>query len=380
MDDFHYQLFVKHGMDPNIRYASSLKDFELAKSVEEKVDICVRSVQSAMGVANRKLFGDPLYSFAIDGANPHEVDDCVAIGSEDAEYSGAFGPFPVLYISITDVAFLIDSLPKTYGINARASAFKHGATRYMGDKRLPMWLEELIKYSIVGFPKKNGKVAPARFYGSDGTRRVACVTFMVPYDKRTGALDFEKSQIRFTAIRPPQQYTYKQATDIIKGNTDPVTREDNELKKCLADLEIIADANDWFVSDGDTKDVAWIVSKCMNIANIIAAQHATKMGLPVIYRHKYDIRMRSQNSFEKGVPICPLNGFSNPRSEKFGYVRVTSPARRFEDYINLHILYLAIVFGIDFPDPQLLEDCLEVVIDTENEIYAVKRHMKYSEK
>jgi len=256
-------------------------------------------------VANRKLFGDPLYSFAIDGANPHEVDDCVAIGSEDAEYSGTFGHFPVLHISITDVAFLIDSLPALFGAKACDSAFKHGITRYMKDKRLPMWLEELIKYSIVGFPKENGKNAPSRFYGSDGTRRVPCVTFMVSYDKTTGALDFEKSQIRFTAIRPPHQYTYNDATEILKGNSHPINRKDEEMKKCLADLEIIADANDWADPDGDTKDVAWIISKCMNMANIVAARHATKMGLLVINRPKYDEKTRSQNSFEKGMPIRP---------------------------------------------------------------------------
>jgi len=372
MDDFHYQLFVRNGMDPQIRYATSLKDFELTRSVTDKVEICVRSIQSAMGVANRKVFGDPLYSFAIDGPNPHEVDDCLALGSEDAEYSGACGPFPVLYISITDVAFLIDSLPAQYGARARRSAFKHGLTRYMEDKRLPMWLEELIKYSIIGFPKENGKVAPARFYGPNGTRRVPCVTFMIPYDKATGALNFEKSQIRFTSIRPPHQYTYDEATDILKGKVQTTGEKDEELKRLLADAEIIADANDWFDPTGDTKDAAWIVSKCMNIANIIAARHIEKWELPAIYRHKYDHTTGSQNSLEKGVPISPLNNFSNPRSNEFGYVRVTSPARRLEDYINLLILYVAVVSGEKFSDWNYLEECLKVVIAVENEIYSLK--------
>jgi len=96
MDDFHYKLFVKHGIDPEIRYAATMTDFLPNRSLEDKVEICIRSVQSAMGVANRKLYGDPLYSYAIEGVNPHEIDDCVAIGSEYAEYSGASGPFPAV--------------------------------------------------------------------------------------------------------------------------------------------------------------------------------------------------------------------------------------------------------------------------------------------
>jgi len=91
----------------------------------------------------------------------------------------------------------------------------------------------------------------------------------------------------------------------------------------------------------------------MNIANIIAARHIEKWELPAIYRHKYDHTTGSQNSLEKGVPISPLNNFSNPRSNEFGYV-------------------VAVVSGEKFSDWNYLEECLKVVIAVENEIYSLK--------
>jgi len=371
MDDDFYSYSVAHGMDPDIRHPATINIYE-SDITHNNLNECIRSIQRAMDAVNRSVYGNLIRTYAIDPHRPSEVDDCIGKGSEDAQYTGVPGPFPVIYINITDVAFLIDNLPPAIRDKARAAAYKHGATRYKGKSSFPMWLKELIDYSIVGFPKVHSELAPVTFYGRDGAHRVPCVTFMVPYNKITGKLDFDKSQIRFTTIPPPCQYTYSTATDILSGKLKSVNVNDTELKLLLEDLKIIANANAWRDPNGDDMDVAWMVSICMNIANIIAAHHIEKLNLPAIYRHKYDSGTDSQNSLSKGIPIAPLNDFSSPKSCKVGYVRVTSPARRFEDYINLHILYCALVLRCAPPEWSFLYDCLESVIAVENEIYSKK--------
>jgi len=375
MDHYDYSYCVRHGMDPSIRFPASINDYHRGVLVRDNLPISIQTIQAAMDKADRDTYGNPLRSYAIDPEDPSEVDDCVSRGREDASYSGAPGAFPVLYVSVPDTVFMTNSLPPIIRHVTLAAGEKHGTSRYMKNYTFPMWPKELINHSVLGFPKMRSKFPPAIFRGKDGTHRVPCVTFVIPYNKDTGVVNFDKAKIRFTTIRPPLQYTYNEADDVLINGTRKGNLYDEELKELLEDVTKIADANDWYDPYGDLRDTSWLVSICMNMANITAARHIKKHGLPAIYRHQYQSDINAQNSLSLGNPVRPLNDVSSPRFEEFGYVRVTSPARRLEDHVNLYILYCAIVLKCKPIDEESLNKLLQVVRNASNEEYS-KKHYK----
>jgi len=52
-----------------------------------------------------------------------------------------------------------------------------------------------------------------------GGRRVPCVIFVIPYNKKTGEVNMECSAIRYTTIVPPYSYSYDEADVLYCRNT-----------------------------------------------------------------------------------------------------------------------------------------------------------------
>jgi len=205
--------------------------------------------------------------------------------------------------------------------------------------------------------------------GCDG-HRVACVTFMVPYNKE-GFLTFCLAQVRFTTIIPPYRYSYTEANDIISGATSVTPGSlDDKMKRLLQDLEIISNRNGFKRHRNQNGVAGWLVSVAMNIAGVIMARKMGRDGIWCIYRNDYDEEACTQVSTSFYNPICALKEYSFPFFEDFGYVRGTSPARRFEDYVNQHNCYSADIGKVAPIVGDSLDYCVAAITAMENDKFS----------
>jgi len=309
-----------------------LDEYHSGTSGMSTLEACIRSLRSAMSIEGRPVYADHRYNFAIDEPFPSEVDDCIGIGREDADYTGAPGPHLVLYVTVPDVQFITRNIPSCVSTPVVKEASSRGMTRYFGPVVSSLWPQEFIDHSIIGMPKYDPAHRPVVLYMQDGVQRVPCITYVIPFSDLNWTVDFNKVRFRRTTIVPPIQYTYDYATAIAEGAPHR-SGADVHLCDMLYYTRNLAMANAP-ESDGDPTDSRWIVSIMMNLANTAAAHLVKKHNIAAVFRTRKDPRTHSRYATSNVRPIYPLNETSNPRFDQVGYTRVTSPARRFEDVLN----------------------------------------------
>jgi len=108
-------------------------------------------------------------------------------------------------------------------------------------------------------------------------------------------------------------------------------------------------------TSNETRRSEWLVSTCMNLASMMAAYTMTTEGIPAQYRNKSSNRAGSITISSITEPVLPLKPIWDDFMYKYGYTRVTSPARRLEDFINMRNLYFR-RFGSDFNEDRAINE------------------------
>jgi len=338
------------GMPKALSVPPSICTYKLPEhTIENVIKEMKHTIIDAVRFENRNTYSNPLINIAIDPPTRKVIDDCISIGSENKEYTGIPGPNPVLYVHITDAVFVIDSLPKVIRDGALYGAELRTATRYNPSGTLPMWPAELIDDDIIGFPKLTRDEVRAESMKLDGAMRAPCVTFVIPYDKKTGAVDIYSSAIRYTTIVPPYSYSYMEADELErKSPGGGQNSHENHIIDILHEISKIAATNSLrYGTQRGTRRSEWLVSICMNLASMVAAYTMTREGIPALYRNQSLSRSGSVTLSSITEPVLPLKALWDDFLYEYGYTRVTCPARRLEDYINMRNLYFR-RFGDDF--------------------------------
>jgi len=311
MDPSDRAICGKFGLSTDIPTTTTLNDIPFTGprlSIEE----CKRIIKQAIRRTERPVYSNPQFSVAIDPPDAKEIDDCITITVE--------GGKPTLLINITEPTFIHNNLPSFVKDFEMQSASKRASLEHQLIEFPRYKREDLAKLIASGVPED----------------RVPCITMKIHYDKRSGRLDFKSDKIRFTTIVPPYCYTYAEANKIFFAETSPQNIRDVQLKALLNDLDLIADKNAIDDPRDYTNRTGFLVSIAMNIANVIGARIMGDFGIWCIYRSNYNPITNSQVSKYCDDPVTQLNEFSNPEIAKYGYIRWTSPARRFEDFVNIN--------------------------------------------
>jgi len=355
-----------YGLSPDIPTTTTFKDVPCAGS-RLSIEECKRIIKRAIQRTNRPLYSDPQYSFAIDPENAKELDDCIAIAIEDGK--------PTLLINITDPTFILNNLPAFIKNFEMRSASKRASARYMPSGTMRLWLGELLHHQLIGFPRYDREGLAKLIAKGDPDIRVPCLTMKIHYNKRTGRLDFNSARIRFTTIVPPYCYSYADANDMFFADTVGGATCDSKLKELLHDLDIIAKKNAIDIPHNTSNHTGFLVSIAMNIANITGARIIGDYGIWCIYRSCYDPHTQSQVSKYCDDPVTQLNEYSHPEIAKYGYIRWTSPARRFEDFVNINNTE-AYFIGTCAPIVgEELDNCIDNTSAADNEIWWTKRYL-----
>jgi len=226
-----------------------------------------------------------------------------------------------------------------------------------------MWDESLN----VGFPPP-----------SAGMTRSSCITYSIPYNVTTKEIYFNKSKPLITSIVPPLRYTYSRANTLLRDtNPADISPDDDNLRSLLHEIRLLGEANGLRNQYFDINSSEWLVSFCMNVTCVAAAWDIHHNQIPALYRNKYNERTFNATDNYIYNPVVPLNDYSTHRIYEYGYVRVTSPGRRIEDYLNSRNLYCHHTGKYTTDSKDYLGSFCNQINRVENEIYNEKRARFY---
>lgn len=244
---------------------------------------------------------------AIDGPNPHEVDDAIRI---DRLRKGGF----LVEIAIAD-GFKLDGEPNS-SIVGNAVALRHST--YRGDSVIRQMLPTVVTKLVELRPGINDALVIRQKFNADGERQ--------------GDADVVESKVR---VLPTRYRDFGVELRRDQGPDDPT----NSFLRFYENFRRWRGLKERKIGDCDTTAEMYakrIVATSMVVANIAVAEWAKANDLPIIFREFFPRELDEDTAFGRAsyttvpTPHFGLAGYA----DGIDYTHVTSPLRRASDLIN----------------------------------------------